>query len=1080
MFKCKKYIIPHLLILIVSVATQAQKVSIEENLQTIRTYPYSDFNPLPAMAINKNALPFYPYSMIDGYTATGIDKKWKVVKLENDFISVTVLPEVGGKVMGAIEKATGKEFLYLNQVLKFRSIGVRGPWASGGIEHNFGLDLGHAPWTASPVDYLMTNNPDGIVSCWVGGLDLASRSEWRVRINLPKDKAYFETEALWFNPLPVDQAYLSWANAAYKATNDLQFYFPGNYHIEHSGAAAPWPVDAQGRNISVYKNNNFGGSKSYHVMGDTRNWFGGYWKNASFGFGHWSLYADAPGKKLWIWSLARDGAIWENLLTDNDGQYIEAQSGANFNQSGEKSGYHSPFRQLIHKPLYAETKTDYWFPVKETNGIVDANVHGAMNVEIMDDSMHITISPLQKIDDSLVVSVSQNIVFSEKLQLVPMQTFRRSLAFKDKPGLNFTVNVGNRKLYYNTIPETLITRPVRTDDDINDFDSAERLFRMGEEQNAMRNFNEAMALYEKCIEKSPTHSGALTKIAELYFRSGEYKKGLPFARRVLSYSAYDGAANYIYGFLLYKLNNLNEAEEAFSIAAKTMEFRSAAYGQISNIELKRKNFEEAVLFAQKALDYNRYNLSAAGSLISAYRKSGHQSRQEEALEALLKTDPLNQYGRFEKYLSGAETPAARATFQAGIQNEFPQETYLEVALQYVSSGMSEEAIKLLEMAPPFPTVYYWLAYLHRETSKQASDTYLSKAQSLSPRLVFPFRHETLEVLDWAEQQQHSWKPIYYAALIQWHHKNISAAKSLFGQCDSEPDYGPFYLSRGILFSDDETKKDAVLADFRRALALEPNEWRAWHALSEFYQSAGTFDSQFENARKAHEKFPSNAVINIDYAKALLNTERPGECIRILNKTLVLPHEGASEGQEIFERANVLLALNHIQQKKYKPAIKDLLQAKTYPENLGSGKPYNPDYRLHDYLLSYCEMKLGNKQQAVQYDQQIMNSSLDKEKFNWPRNEASNYISVLTLEKHGKISELAELMKGWSHFQDSLRNWNIRSRNPSPQMEWVFAKYKKSEAAADIENKELNSGIKNPFTLLLRALALTEEKQKHSN
>ncbi len=108
-------------------------------------------------------------------------KEWKVVTLENDYINVTVLPEVGGKVMGAIEKSTGEEFIYLNHVLKFRAIGIRGPWTSGGIEHNFGLDLGHAPWTSSEVDYVLKENPDGSVSCIVGGLDLASRTQWRVK-----------------------------------------------------------------------------------------------------------------------------------------------------------------------------------------------------------------------------------------------------------------------------------------------------------------------------------------------------------------------------------------------------------------------------------------------------------------------------------------------------------------------------------------------------------------------------------------------------------------------------------------------------------------------------------------------------------------------------------------------------------------------------------------------------------------------------------------------------------------------------------------------------------------------------------
>ncbi len=620
----------------------AQNISITEELQTIKTYPFSDYNPLPAMVISKKVSLFYPYSMIDGYTDKGINKKWKVVTLENDFINVTVLPEVGGKVMGAIEKSTGKEFIYLNHVMKFRAIGIRGPWTSGGIEHNFGLDLGHAPWAAGPVDYSLINNPDGSVSCVVGGLDLASRSEWRVKINLPKNKAYFETEALWFNPLPLHQAYLSWENAAFKASDDLQFYFPGNYHIGHDGLASPWPIDSKGRDLSLYKNNNFGESKSYHVVGNYRNWLGGYWKNSSFGFGHWSSYSDAPGKKLWIWSLDRQGAIWEDLLTDKDGQYIEAQSGVKLNQAAERSGYYSPFRQLSHKPLYSETKTDYWFPVKETGAMVDANTYGSLNVVFIKDSLFVTVSPLQEMKDSLVIKVNNNSLFSEEVNLKPMKTFSHSYRVAINANDSFTVNLGNKKLFYSNRNESLITRPERSNDSIKDFNSGKRLFRMAEEQNAMRNFNEAMELYEQCIKKEPTHNEALARIAELYYRMGEYGKGISYARQVLEFSTYDGAANYIYGALQDKLNKLDEAEEAFSIASRTMEFRSAAYAQIAAIELKRKNFEQAVIYANRSLDYNKYNLTVIS--VDYAKALLNNKKPKECIDVLNKTLILPQEG----------------------------------------------------------------------------------------------------------------------------------------------------------------------------------------------------------------------------------------------------------------------------------------------------------------------------------------------------------------------------------------------------------------------------------------------------
>lgn len=1052
------------------VIVYAQNVSVTEEYQTIKTYPFSDPNPLPAMAINKKVAPFYPYFMIDGYTDKGINQKWKVVKLENDFIAVTVLPEVGGKVMGAIEKSTGKEFVYLNHVMKFRAIGIRGPWTSGGIEHNFGLDLGHAPWAAAPVDYTLLNNPDGSVSCVVGGLDLASRSEWRIKINLQKDKAYFETEALWFNPLPLHQAYLSWENAAFKATEDLQFYFPGNYHIGHDGLASPWPLD-KGRNLSLYKNNNFGGSKSYHVVGDYRNWFGGYWKNSSFGFGHWSSYADAPGKKLWIWSLARDGAIWEDLLTDNDGQYIEAQSGVKLNQAAERSGYHSPFRQLSHKPFYTETKTDYWFPVKGTAGMMDANQYGTLNVSATKDSLTVTVSPLQQLEDSLVISVNSNKIFAEKVKLETMRTFSHSFAVTNYAKDTLTVNLGNKKLYFSNKPKSIISRPVVTGKYITNVNSAESLFRMGEEQNAMRNYTEALELYKQCIKGEPSHSEALARIAELYYRQGEYEEGIKYAQRVLEFSAYDGAANFIYGALQFKLNSLDEAEEAFSIASQTMEYRSAAYSELAAIELKKKDFEQAAEYAKKSLVYNKYNLAARSHLITAYRKLNKADQSKVAIDELLQIDPLSHFAKFEKYLSAFDTTKGRNEFQSDIQNEFPQETYLELAIQYVNTGMNEEAIKVLDLAPAHPTVYYWLAYLYRNTSKQKSEEYLTKSEAISPWLVFPFRLESLVVLEWAEQQHHTWKTVYYAALIQWNNNNYSKAKQLFDQCGSEPGYALFYISRGILFSDDKNKKDKVLKDFVKAKEMDPNEWRTWNALNNFYESNDFFPEQFKNAKEAYQKFPANAVIGIDYAKALLNTKKANECIKILSSTLILPQEGAREGHEIFVMANIAVALNNIEQKKYKEAVAYLTDSKQFPENLGSGMPYEPDYRLQNYLLAYCEKKSGDEKRAIQHYHDILNFSADPEKITSSGSTIGNYISIAVLKKFNKEKQAAVLMNDWLHVQDSLSTWNIQNEKKSPQMKWVLAKFSGRSIEAKALGNILGKGKESFFHLFLKAIEL---------
>ena len=148
----------------------AAPATVVETEIELKTYPFSDPDPVPATDRTR-----YPYFFFDGTSATGAPRVWKAVVLENDKVKVTVLPEIGGKVWGAVDKVTGRAFIYYNHVVKFRNISQRGPWCSGGIEFNFGL-IGHGPWTATPVSHFVRRNADGSVSCFVSEEELATRT----------------------------------------------------------------------------------------------------------------------------------------------------------------------------------------------------------------------------------------------------------------------------------------------------------------------------------------------------------------------------------------------------------------------------------------------------------------------------------------------------------------------------------------------------------------------------------------------------------------------------------------------------------------------------------------------------------------------------------------------------------------------------------------------------------------------------------------------------------------------------------------------------------------------------------------
>ena len=926
---------------------------------------------------------------------------------------------------------------------------------------------------AGAVDYKLIINPDSSVSCVVGGLDIASRSEWRVNIRLPKDKASFETESLWYNPSPLHHAYLSWENAAFRASNDLQFYFPGNYHIGHDGLASPWPIDKEGHHLDMYKENNFGDSKSYHVVGNYRNWFGGYWHDKNFGFGHWSPYSDAAGKKLWIWSLSREGAIWENLLTDTDGQYIEAQSGVKLNQAAERSGFHSPFTQLSLRPLYAETKREFWFPVKGTGGMADATPYGTLEVKRLSDSLRIIISPNTAINDSLIVTYNYRPVYTQFISLQPIQVFETNIALPTDTARNIQVHVGKDKLYYTSDKkESEVSRPFTASATDQAFSSAQRFFRMAEDENAMRNYTLALSYYRQCLQFEPTHNEALCRVAEYYYRSAQYEQGLTYARKVLEYNSYDGSANYIYGNLLRQLGRLPEAAESFSLAALTMEYRSAAYVALAGISLQKADFDIAAYNTIRALDYNRNNLLAYQFLATAYRKMNQPEAADSVLHVLLNIDPLNHYADFEQYLLNPSPPTL-AAFKDEIKNELPHETYLELAVTYANQGLTEEAIKVLEQAPAYPTVYYWLAYLKRNNALVESRAYLEKAAALSPRFVFPFRLETIPVLIWAKEQHATWKTNYYLGLVYWNNLRTDKAKELLEQCGDEPDFAPFYLARGMLFQTDSLKNDYVGQNYERAIVLEPGEWRTWHYYTTYLLNNERFEQAYTNAKQSNDKFKSNPVIAMDYAKTLLNTDRLSECLQVLNNVLILPQEGAQEGHEIYELANLAFANKLVAQKKYGQALKYIDNSRKWPEHLGTGSPYNPDNRLQDLMAAYCQRKLGNEKKGAEYESLITAYSTNPENWSNTRSALNNYLAVLMLNNKGMQPQLTSLMNTWKAGLDSLKNWNITAGSASPEFLWVYAKYKKDEAkAAMLEKDLLADGFTDRFRITLKALQET--------
>lgn len=976
----------------------AQQATVTETVETVKTYPFSDPDPVA----DPSDL-FYPYFRFDGFSAKGINRQWKVVSLENDYIKLTLFPEIGGKIWGAVDKTTGKEFIYNNHVVKFRDIAMRGPWTSGGIEFNFGI-IGHAPTSSTPIDYVTRQKPDGSVSCYVSSYELVTRTLWTVEVNLPKDKAYFTTTTTWHNSSSIDQPYYQWMNAGYPTAGNAEFCYPGTNYIGHGGELHSFPLDEQGRDISWYEKNDFGNSKSYHIVGKYNDFYGAYWHDNDFGSIHHAGYDEKLGMKIFLWGLSREGGIWEDLLTDTNGQYIELQSGRMYNQPASNSSL-TPYKHTAFGPQATDRWTEYWFPVKGIKGVSKASRIGALNVLREDGFLKLYFSPLQKLSTTIKLYEGEKEMNSIPLNCGVLETWKDSIPLnKAVAAGRLKVVVGEDLLVYSEVPSDNITsRPKQLPADF-DWSSAYGLYTQGEQWMNQKVLDKAEKFLLASLEKDPYFVPALTDLASLYYRQGRYDEALARCETALSINTYDGDVNYLYGLCNMALGNHTDAKDGFSVASYSPGVRSAAYEKLAEMYLMDRNWTKAEHYALRSKEFNQMNLSADHVLMVVYRKTNQPEKAKALIDPLLEDLPLYHAARFEQLYQGEGSGHPIDDLQSLIRNELPFETYMELAEWYESVGCTEEALSLLSCAGNYPIALYKQAYLlHQAGNDDESRGMLQRAGALSPAMVFPFRPSSLKALEWAKTVQPDWKIDYYEALIRWANQDKAKALELLENC-GEADYAPFYLSRASL-----KEGESRLADLLKAEQIEMS-WRTGFALINHYVANNQWQKAVETGKKYTKKYPSNYYIGLKYAKALCETGQYQPCISLLSRMQVLPNEGSYAGRAVYREANLYRAMEQLSHKNYKQVVKSVETSKEWPENLGVGKPYDNmiDNRLEDYLEAKAAAGQGDSRKTSALLAAVADYTISRSHF-----ESGNLLSALALRESGKVQEADHMVAAWS-------------------------------------------------------------------
>lgn len=926
-----------------------REATIKETKQTYKTYPFSDPDPVPAFGN------MYPYFRYDGFSNLSEDKAWTVVELENDFLTLKIFPEIGGKIWSVVDKTTGKELFYGNNVVKFRDISMRGPWTSGGIEFNYGV-MGHAPSCSFPVNYLIRTNDDGSVSCFINDLDLLTRTFWSVEINLPKDKGWFTTQSFWHNKTSGTQPYYNWVNAGILRTPDLSLINRGTHSLEHDGSAYNWPMDEKrNKDLSLVAGNNFGEDKSYHVLGRHTSSFGAFWPSDNVGVMQYTRREEKLGRKIFLWASSEQGEIWKDLLSDQDEHYVEIQSGRLFNQNYPISSL-TPFRQIGFAPYATDTWNEYWFPFKQTGDVGYVSLVGVVNLKEENDMLNILISPLQKTEATLTAfDKNGHELFQETVSLDIAVPFSLT---KQKNGAEpvHRIVLGQSEIWSKE--NDALQRPVEADS-LFDQNSAYGLYLKGRDLSGMRLYGEGETAIRESLAKDPRFVPSLTEMARLQYQRMDYDTAFVYAKRALSIDTYNPEANFEYGRSARKTGDIADALDGFEVAALTPSYRSAAFTEISKIYFRQQRYREAFEYAEKSMINNRYNIEGLqlGYLLADILAD--TPKKEAIRDQIEELDPLNYFLPFENYFV-QKSPEKRVLFNNLIKQEMPEQIYLELGIWYYDLGFSERSAELLRLSPDNPESRYWLAFIKQKTGNATK--LLQEAEKSDPHFVFPFREESMEIFQWAYKTGNDWKAVYYMALIHLFRNNIDRAKELVLSIEENPDFAPFYALRAQL-----AEKNKI-EDLNKAIAIEPAEWRYVHRLTEIYMQTKSYEnalSTISSFYKQHKKHDQSAIL---YTKALIANNKYEQAEPVLRDMKILPFEGAQVGRELYRKTKLMLALNAIKKDKYQEAEKKVAEAALWPVNLGVGKPYDDliDSAIEDSLSAVIADRNMAKNKRTEY------------------------------------------------------------------------------------------------------------------
>ncbi|MDD4590592.1 MAG: DUF5107 domain-containing protein, partial [Parabacteroides sp.] len=848
----KKSIITLIYLYFIIFTVFPQDVSLIEESVVLPTYTVAppEKNPIffRGEAFQGASRHYYPLKMNDQYTSERIEKTWKMVVLENDYIELAIAPEIGGKLYYAKDKTNDYHFIYKNNVVRPSNIGMTGAWVSGGIEwcvlHH------HRASTFLPVDYTTTENEDGSKTIWVGEYEPRHGMRWTIGVTVFPDKSYFKAEGRIYNASPFTHSFLYWANVATHTNEDYQTIFPPSAQIVtfHSKTDfSTWPVStsknfagsdfSDGVDISWWKNTKESNSFFVHELQD--DFMGGYDHGKNSGTVHIANHNIVRGAKLWQWGSGSRGQATEAGLTEEDGPYVEIMVGAYSDNQPDYSWI---------RPYEVKKWEQYWYPAKGIQGFKNANLNGAVNLEEKpDNAVFIGYYSTQSIENAKVILKNKNLVIYEKsISISPDKPFTETIKlntnFKLTELYTSITDEATKELLVDYRPAILepvdkLPEPWKGYKSPEELQTVEEVYLTGKrvEQFYAPRYNE-MDWYMEALKRDPGDIRTNTAVGNHYLKNGDYIKARSYFSKAIERLTKDYTrpstceALYLQGLTLKSLGLYDEAIDILYRATWDYAYHSAAYFQLSQIAAMRGEFEKALSQINESLSTNSRNNKAVTLKTSILRKMKKYEQAIKMVETLNESDPLDFRLQNEYYLilkeSGNHKEAEEILASLNREMRDFDENYLDLAVGYLNDGLLHEACEVLfRFKGNNPIFDYYLGYIaDKNNQKESTLDYFKIAAEKTVDYIFPHRLETIEVLKTAlKYNPADGKAHYYIGNILYEKQPEFAIENWQKAVEKNPDLAVAFRNLGWGYYRHYGDVAKAISYYERAIDLTKKE-----------------------------------------------------------------------------------------------------------------------------------------------------------------------------------------------------------------------------------------------------------------